>query len=54
MPMMNSRGLDLQPTDIIKADIIGQLKSEEYRQEYNDKWEQMDEALDALETELKR
>lgn len=40
--VMNSRGLDLQPTDIIKADIIGQIRSEFDRQEYNDKWEQME------------
>lgn len=43
--VMNSRGLDLQPTDIIKADTIGQLKSEEDRQIYNDKWEEMEVEL---------
>lgn len=43
--VMNSRGLDLQPTDIIKADTIGQLTSEKERQIYNDKWEQMEVAL---------
>ena len=42
---MNSRGLDLQPTDIIKADIIGKLKSETDRQYYNDKWEEMEVEL---------
>ncbi|MFG1400902.1 DUF262 domain-containing protein [Xanthobacter sediminis] len=43
--VMNSRGLDLQPTDIIKADTIGKLKSEGDRKIYNDKWEQMEVAL---------
>ena len=43
--VMNSRGLDLQPTDIIKADTIGKLKSEKERQEYNDKWEEMEVEL---------
>lgn len=40
--VMNSRGLDLQPTDIIKADTIGKLKNEKDRQSYNDKWEEME------------
>ncbi len=40
--VMNSRGLDLQPTDIIKADTIGQLKNEKDRQKYNEKWEDME------------
>lgn len=40
--VMNSRGLDLQPTDIIKADTIGKLKDEDDRQEYNDKWEEIE------------
>lgn len=43
--VMNSRGLDLQPTDIIKADTIGQLKTEADRQAYNDKWEEMEVSL---------
>lgn len=40
--VMNSRGLDLRPTDIIKADTIGKLKTESDRQAYNDKWEEME------------
>src|SRR5690606_22617652 len=40
--VMNSRGLDLQPTDIIKADTIGKLKSEAERQLCNDQWEQIE------------
>ncbi len=43
--VMNSRGLDLQPTDIIKADIIGQMKDETTRTEYNEKWEEMEVEL---------
>ncbi|APO75231.1 hypothetical protein AM571_CH02422 [Rhizobium etli 8C-3] len=43
--VMNSRGLDLQPTDIIKADIIGQMKDEKTRTKYNQKWEDMEVEL---------
>lgn len=43
--VMNSRGLDLQPTDIIKADIIGQLKTEQEREKYNIRWEDMEVEL---------
>jgi hypothetical protein len=43
--VMNSRGLDLQPTDIIKADTIGKLKGEKERASYNDKWEEMEASL---------
>lgn len=43
--VMNSRGLDLQPTDILKADIIGELEKEEERQTYNDRWEKMETEL---------
>ena len=43
--VMNSRGLDLQPTDIIKADIIGKIDGEKDQQEYNKKWEEMEVAL---------
>ncbi|GAK46782.1 conserved protein [Tepidicaulis marinus] len=39
---MNSRGLDLQPTDIIKADIIGKIPDEHIRKVYTDKWEGME------------
>lgn len=39
--VMNSRGLDLQPTDIIKADVIGQIP-EEKQEEYNNRWEDME------------
>ncbi|AQV15320.1 MULTISPECIES: DUF262 domain-containing protein [Acinetobacter calcoaceticus/baumannii complex] len=43
--VMNSRGLDLQPTDILKADVIGKLKTEADRDEYNDRWEDMEVEL---------
>ncbi|UWM78396.1 DUF262 domain-containing HNH endonuclease family protein (plasmid) [Rhizobium sp. WSM4643] len=43
--VMNSRGLDLQHTDIIKADMIGQIAGEAARQTYNDKWEDMEVEL---------
>ncbi|MGU3384410.1 DUF262 domain-containing protein [Methylobacterium sp. D53M] len=43
--VMNSRGLDLQPTDIIKADVIGKIKSETDRSTYNAKWEDMEVEL---------
>lgn len=43
--VMNSRGLDLQPTDIIKADIIGKLATDKERDEYNECWEDMEVEL---------
>lgn len=43
--VMNSRGLDLQPTDIIKADVIGKLKSDAEREAYNERWEDMEVEL---------
>ncbi|MBQ2175192.1 MAG: DUF262 domain-containing protein [Alphaproteobacteria bacterium] len=39
--VMNSRGLDLLPVDIIKAQIIGKLEPQEQRI-YTDKWEDME------------
>ena len=42
--VMNSRGLDLQPTDIIKADTIGNISSA-LQNEYNDRWEDMEVEL---------
>lgn len=43
--VMNSRGLDLQPTDIIKADIIGGIDSPDDQEVYNEKWEDMEVEL---------
>ncbi len=39
---MNDRGLDLSPTDILKADIIGAMP-EDIRQKYTDQWEEIEE-----------
>jgi len=42
--VLNDRGLDLSPTDILKADIIGGL-DENIRTEYTEKWEEIEEEL---------
>lgn len=39
--VMNSRGMSLLATDIIKADVIGKI-DEACRSEYNDRWEEME------------
>lgn len=39
--VMNSRGLDLLPTDIIKADLIGHI-SKASQEEYTCKWEELE------------
>ncbi len=39
--VMNSRGLDLLPTDIIKSETIGKLPKD-LQQEYTDKWENLE------------
>lgn len=39
--VMNSRGLNLMPIDIIKSDIIGQIESKD-QQEYTEKWEDLE------------
>ena len=39
--VMNSRGLDLLTTDIVKADIIGSIPESE-RDEYTEKWEDLE------------
>ena len=39
--VMNNRGMSLLATDIIKADVIGAIP-EEYRDDYNEKWEEME------------
>lgn len=43
--VMNSRGLDLLPTDIIKSDTIGKL-SKDKQDEYTDKWEEMENKVE--------
>lgn len=42
--VMNDRGLDLSPTDILKADIIGPM-DDEAQTRYTDKWEDIEENL---------
>ncbi|MCB1883120.1 MAG: DUF262 domain-containing protein [Geminicoccaceae bacterium] len=42
--VMNDRGLDLSPTDILKADIIGGISDAE-RPRYTDRWEEIEEEL---------
>ena len=42
--VMNDRGLDLSPTDILKADLIGKMADHE-QQDYGDKWEAIEEEL---------
>lgn len=42
--VMNDRGLDLSPTDILKARIIGKIP-EENRPHYTDKWEVIEDDL---------
>lgn len=39
--VLNSRGLDLLPTDIIKSDVIGKVKSS-LQDEYNEIWEELE------------
>lgn len=42
--VMNSRGLDLLPTDIIKSKTIGRLPIDK-QDEYTDKWEKMENSI---------
>lgn len=42
--VLNDRGLDLSPTDILKAEIIGAM-DENSRSKYTDKWESIEEEL---------
>ncbi|MFA9199964.1 MAG: DUF262 domain-containing protein [Cypionkella sp.] len=43
--VMNDRGLDLSPTDILKADIIGAIDGEEEQAKYNETWESLEDGL---------
>lgn len=40
--VLNNRGLDLLPTDIIKADIIGSISDVAKRDDYNQSWEDLE------------
>lgn len=42
--VMNSRGMNLLPTDIIKSDVIGKI-NEEDRDDYTEKWEEIENTL---------
>ncbi|MBB4567820.1 DUF262 domain-containing protein [Rhizobium leucaenae] len=42
--VMNSRGLDLSPADVLKAEIIGALPADK-QEEYTEKWEDMEDEL---------
>lgn len=42
--VMNSRGMNLLPTDIIKSDVIGKI-NEEDREDYTEKWEEIENML---------
>ena len=43
--VLNDRGLDLKPTDIIKADIIGEFATDEEQDEHNERWQNMEHEL---------
>lgn len=43
--VMNDRGMDLSPTDIFKADIIGSIDDAEKQIKYTDDWERWEETL---------
>ena len=42
--VMNDRGLDLSPTDILKSEIIGDM-DESVRSQYTEKWEDIEDGL---------
>lgn len=43
--VMNDRGLDLLLTDILKADLIGKITDTNKRNEYTEKWENLEQEL---------
>lgn len=43
--VMNTRGMSLQATDIIKADTIGKVSGQEQQDLYNERWEDMEVEL---------
>ena len=40
--VLNSRGLDLLPTDIIKSDVVGSIKSQSKQDEVTERWEELE------------
>lgn len=49
--VLNDRGLDLSAPDILKADVIGAIASEEDQKAYADRWEQVEQQLGREEFE---
>ena len=43
--VMNDRGMALSPTDILKADVVGAMRTPEEEREYGDKWEEIEKEL---------
>ena len=43
--VLNDRGLNLSPTDILKAKIIGAIQEESERETYTEIWEEIEESL---------
>jgi len=46
--VMNARGLDLSPADVLKSDVIGQIR-DNWREDYARKWEDAEEDLGRAE-----
>jgi hypothetical protein len=46
--VMNARGLDLSPADVLKSDVIGQIR-DNWREDYARKWEDAEENLGRAE-----
>lgn len=46
--VMNARGLDISPADVLKSDVIGQIR-DDWRADYARKWEDAEEALGRAE-----
>ena len=43
--VMNNRGLDLSPTDVLKADVLDAISDPQSQEEYSEKWEGIEEEL---------
>ena len=43
--VLNTRGLELTPPDILKSDVIGEIHNDEGQREYSQKWESIEEEL---------
>lgn len=49
--VLNTRGLDLKPSDIIKAEAMGDI-AQEHHSKYFDKWNEISKKTDAMNLEL--